>query len=209
MTGSPSQKVARLAMHLIRQPRYLIPYIKTNVLGRASALELELPWIAYAAIDFLNGFAKPAMSVFEYGSGGSTLFFARRCASVVSVENNRIWLDKVQQRITEAKLNNVILHHRPFDFKLGADFENSEYLQSMPAQKFDIVLIDSSEGSVQLRPHCFYHAESFAREGGIIVVDDSWRYLELRRKNNARQYKIFQSVGPSRPGVTSTDIFFY
>ncbi len=208
MTGTQPQRVARLMADLLIHPNYLVPYFKTNI-TTATPLALELPWISYAAIDFLNDFAKPEMSVFEYGSGGSTLFFARRCASVLSIEDNASWFDKMQRRLAEAKLDNVVLQHRLFDFKLGAAFEASAYLNSIPDHKFDIILVDSSEEALQVRPRCFYHAENFIREGGIIVVDDSWRYLELRGKNRAKKCRVFQSVGPCRPGVTSTDIFFY
>jgi len=209
MTGSPARKVARLLFHLASQPQYVLPYIKTNLLARTSALELELPWISYAAIDFLDDFARPEMSVCEYGSGGSTLFFAKRCTSLISIEDNAIWLDKVRQRLLDAKVDNVRLEHRPFDFKSASGFETSEYLNAIPDQKFDIILVDGSEEGVQVRPTCFAYAERFVRPGGIIVVDDSWRYVELRRQNRATQCKVFQSVGPCRPGVTSTDIFFY
>ena len=54
-------------------------------------------------------------------------------------------------------------------------------------------------------PPWVYHI----KPGGIIVVDDSWRYPKLRQENRAQKHRIFQSVGPCRPGVTSTDIFFY
>ena len=75
--------------------------------------------------------------------------------------------------------------------------------------RFDIVVVDGSEEWTQVRPVCFQYAENFVRKGGIIVVDDSWRYPVLRRENKAKRYQVFQSVGPCRPGVTSTDIFFY
>jgi predicted O-methyltransferase YrrM len=209
MTGNPPQKVARLLAHLIKQPKYLLPYIKTNILRQTSALELELPWISYEAIDFLSGFVKKEMSVFEYGSGGSTLFFARKAASVVSIEDNTVWFDRVKSRLTELRLSNVELQYQQFDFKQVVDFERSAYLNSIPAKKFDILVVDGTEEAIQVRPQCFYHAENFVRKGGIIVVDDSWRYLELRYHNHAKKGRIFQSVGPCRPGVTSTDIFFY
>jgi predicted O-methyltransferase YrrM len=209
MTGTPARKVARLLIHLASQPQYVLSYIRTNLLTRTSALDLELPWISYAAIDFLDAFVRPEMSVFEYGSGGSTLFFARRCASVISIEDNPIWLDKVRRRLEDAKIDNVVLEHRPFDFKSASGFETSNYLNTIPDQKFDIILVDGTEENVQVRPSCFTHAENFVRRGGIIILDDSWRYLKLRRQNRATQYKVFQSVGPCRPGVTSTDIFFY
>ena len=52
-------------------------------------------------------------------------------------------------------------------------------------------------------------ATGLAEVSGIVVVDDSWRYPGLRRNHRAKELKIFQSVGPCRPGVTSTDVFFY
>ena len=149
------------------------------------------------------------MSVFEYGSGGSTLFFARRVRTVISTEDNAAWIEKVRRRLTELSLKNVELQHHEFDFKNPKEFENSAYLNSIPPQKFDVIVVDGAEEIVPVRPNCFYHAENFINPGGIIVVDDSWRYPELRRKNRAVGHRIFKSVGPCRPGVTSTDIFFY
>jgi hypothetical protein len=155
------------------------------------------------------------MSIFEYGSGGSTLFFARRCASVVSIEDNRLWFDAVQRRLIETKLTNVVLEHRPFNFRNPVNFGNSAYLHSIPARKFDVMVVDGTEefigqeDAVQMRPTCFHHAENFIRPGGIIVLDDSWWYPELRRANHAKECRIFKSVGPCRPGVTSTDVYFY
>ena len=52
-------------------------------------------------------------------------------------------------------------------------------------------------------------AQTRIKKNGIIVVDDSWRYPEIRQRNAARRFQIFQSVGPARPGVTSTDVYFY
>jgi len=46
--------------------------------------------------------------------------------------------------------------------------------------------------------------------GGIIVVDDSWRYPELPAgESRARCQQVFESVGPGRFGVTSTEVVFY
>jgi predicted O-methyltransferase YrrM len=172
-------------------------------------LDLELPWFSYAAIDFLQSFLEPQMSVFEYGSGGSTLFFARRVRTVISTEDNATWFENVRQRLAELSLKNAELQHHEFDFKNPEGFGNSAYLNSTPSQKFDVIVVDGAEEAVPMRPICFYHAENFINPGGIIVVDDSWRYPELRRHNRATDHRIFQSVGPCRPGVTSTDIFFY
>jgi hypothetical protein len=41
------------------------------------------------------------------------------------------------------------------------------------------------------------------------VLDDSWRYDPVRAEHHAKRFEAFQSVGPGRPGVTSTDVYFY
>jgi hypothetical protein len=40
----------------------------------------------------------------------------------------------------------------------------------------------------------------------VIVVDG---YPELNENNGAEHFRVFRSVGPGRPGVTSTDVYFY
>src|SRR5439155_10083162 len=126
-----------------------------------------------AAIDFLEQFLQPHMAVCEYGSGGSTLFFARRVASIFSIEDNPKWFDLVSRRLEQNSLRNVTLTLHPFDFKNPAGFEDSEYLNAMPAGTFDVIVIDGSEEWTQVRPICFEKAEPCIKPGGIIVVDDS------------------------------------
>jgi hypothetical protein len=106
-------------------------------------------------------------------------------------------------------VRNATLTLCPFDFKNPAGFEHSAYLHALPGSGFDVIVVDGSEEWTLVRPVCFEKAESYVKPGGIIVVDDSWRYPGLRKSNHARHCKVFQSVGPCRPGVTSTDVFFY
>jgi len=149
------------------------------------------------------------MNVFEYGSGGSTVYFAKNCASVTSTEDNKQWLERVDTRLAAQGISNATLQFRPFDFHHPVDFEKSDYLHSIPDRHFDVIVVDGTEESVQVRPACFQYAESRIGPGGIIIVDDSWRYLRLRPTHSAKSFREFRSIGPCRPGVTSTDIFFY
>src|SRR5687767_14656423 len=50
-----------------------------------------IPWICYSAIDFLSSRVRRDWRVCEFGSGNSTLWWAERVASVVSVEHDRAW----------------------------------------------------------------------------------------------------------------------
>lgn len=209
MHGTVPQKIGRVLTNLISHPQYIPRCVSHNLVNGRTPLDLELPWFSYAAIDFLAEFARPHMRVFEYGSGGSTLFFARRVQSVHSIEDNPVWYELVTERLREKGLDNAALKLHRFDFKKAEDFEHSSYYRAMPDAQFDILVIDGSEEWTQVRPICFRKAESHVKPGGLIVVDDSWRYPALRDTHHARDMRIFQSVGPCRPGVTSTDIFFY
>lgn len=209
MKGSVVQKAGRLLLHLMLHPQFLPRYVAHNGWKRRTPLELETPWFSYAAIDFLHRRLQPAMNVFEYGSGGSTLFCARRTRSVYSVEDNPEWFGRVSRELIARKLTNVTLKLCPFDFRSPNGFADSAYLRAMPDEAFDVIIIDGSEEWTQVRPRCFDAAEAHVRPGGLVVLDDAWRYPDVRVANRARQVQTFQSVGPGRPGVTTTDIFFY
>jgi hypothetical protein len=209
MHGTVPQKIGRVIANLIFHPQYISRCVAHNLRNGKTPLDLEIPWFSYAAIDFLEEFLRPQMMVCEYGSGGSTLFFARRVASVFSIEDNPQWHELVTRRLQEKQLRNATVTLCPFDFKSAVGFDHSSYLHAIPDQRFDVVVVDGSEEWTQVRPVCFEKAESRVKRGGIIVVDDSWRYPVLRQRNRARHHRVFQSVGPCRPGVTSTDIFFY
>jgi len=209
MHGTIPTKIGRVLGDLVLHPQYIRRCLSHNLLNGKTPLDLEIPWFSYSAVDFLEGFLRPSMTVCEYGSGGSTLFFAQRTASVFSIEDNPQWHDWVSNRIKEKQITNATLKLCPFDFKNPDGFEQSDYLNAMPDQKFDVIVVDGSEEWTQVRPICFDKAQQHIRPGGIIVVDDSWRYPVLRERNNARSHRVFQSVGPCRPGVTSTDVFFY
>jgi hypothetical protein len=209
MKGTLPLKIGRLVSNLVLQPQFVPRYVTQNVFNGKTPLDLELPWFSYAAIDFLRGYLTRQMTVCEFGSGGSTLFFARRVRSVYAIEDNDRWYEFVKQKLLSESIDNVTLKLFPFDFRNPENFERSNYLNAIPDHLFDVIVVDGSEEWTQVRPTCFYHAQQFIKPGGIIVVDDSWRYPTLRANHGAKRLEIFQSVGPSRPGVTSTDVFFY
>jgi predicted O-methyltransferase YrrM len=212
MKGTILQKVGRLVSNLAHHPQYLPRYVAHNaqsLLQHKTPLDLEIPWFSYAAIDFLDAHVRTHMTAFEYGSGGSTLFLAKRVKSVFTVEDNVTWFDLVKQRLHERAFSNVTMELHPFDARNPAGFEQSSYLRAIPDEKFDVIIIDGSEEWIQVRPTCFRYVEDKVAPGGIIVLDDSWRYPALRRANKAKRVEVFESVGPCRPGATSTDVFFY
>ena len=209
MRGTIPQKLGRVVADLITHPKYIPRCIAHNVVNGSTPLDLEIPWFSYGAIDFLEEFLESHMTVCEYGSGGSTLFFARRVKAVWSIEDNPKWFELVSRRLDQKGVGNVTLKLCPFDFKNPTGFDHSAYLHAIPEETFDVIVVDGSEEWTQVRQICFRKAEQRVKPGGIIVVDDSWRYPDLRQNNRAKSHRVFESVGPCRPGVTSTDVFFY
>src|SRR6266567_4290914 len=209
MKGNAAQRFGRLLGNLAAHPNYIPRYVSHNVLNHKSPLTLEVPWFSYAAIDFLEKILRPGLAVCEFGSGGSTLFFARRVKSVYSIEDNPKWFELVSRWLKEKGVPNVELRLlRPVS-KNSAGFDKSACLHAVPDRSFDVFVLGGGDDETPLRPLCFQYLEKRVPPGGIIVVDDSWRYPSLRKHNKARWVEIFQSVGPCRPGVTSTDVFFY
>lgn len=203
------QRVCKLGGNLLGTPANLPRYISQNILVRSSPLDLELPWFSYGAIDFLMTFLRPDTAVFEFGSGGSTIFFARRCAQVDSVEDDPVWAARVRDRATRLGLTNARIAQCPFNFVNPEGFEQSAYLGQVRRGFYDVIVVDGADNDYTIRPICFRAAENQIKPGGIIVVDDSWRYTDLRTAHRGRRLEIFESVGPARFGVTSTDVYFY
>jgi hypothetical protein len=209
MNGPTVVKVARLAANLVAHPGYIAPYV-SNCISRRSPLELEIPWFSYSAIRFLDQFVKARMLVYEYGSGGSTLYFSKHSGRVVSIEDNKQWYERITRVVHERDIKNVNIRFTPANLCSVGLFRASGYPDALPKELADIVVVDGSElDEVQVRPVCFTIAETRIKSGGVIIVDDSWRYPQLRYHNSAKKVQTFQSVGPARPGVTSTDVFFY
>ena len=61
-----------------------------------SCLSLGIPWMVPGAIYELDILLCPSDCVLEFGSGGSTLFFARRCHEVYSYETDIDWHNSVR-----------------------------------------------------------------------------------------------------------------
>lgn len=209
MYGSDFQRSWRLIKYLFTNPADIPKYISTCLGNRFTPVDLELPWISYSAINFLKSFLKPDFLVGELGSGGSTIFFAKRSGTVISIESDETWSRKIKDKLSEKNLNNVVLKTYPYDPYKKDEFRKSSFLRSMKDYLFDIILVDCLDPSSKLRQEAFYFTEKQIKKGGLIVVDDSWRYPEIRKNNNAKHWTEFRSIGPCRKGITTTDIYFY
>jgi len=215
MRGSIATKITNLGWQLLKRPDYLWRYVSTIPARGVSPIELGLPWISFAAIDFLSKWVSPGHRVFEWGCGGSTAFFANRASRVVSLEHDPEWYSRVKIMLKERLLANVDLRLAVFEAGNAVNFENTEYLSAVREDSWDLILVDGvlgygSGGDFGThRQVCFSHAEKQIRAGGVIIVDDIWMFPEIQKSNRAKCWREYIGVGPCRFGVTSTAAFFY
>lgn len=122
---------------------------------------LPVPWMNYSAVAFLEQRLRREHVVFEYGSGHSTLFFARLTGSVTSVEYDRKWYETMQRRIPA----NVSLIFQAQD-------RDGEYCRSIKAtgRRYDVVIVDGRD-----RVNCIKQSVDCLTAGGAILLDDSCR----------------------------------
>jgi predicted O-methyltransferase YrrM len=201
---------ARIFLALAKRPRDVPRYVAHNGVTRQSPMQLGLPWMPYSVIDFLDRWIDSGTLVYEFGSGGSTLFFARRAGKVVSLENNERWANAVKQQVADDGLTNVDLRFVSADFSRPETVADSEFYRAIPVEHADMIVIDSidhyTHGS---RPVLFHRADELIRPGGLIVLDDAWRYRHLRGESNATEFRTFRGVGPGTRRAQWTDVFFY
>jgi predicted O-methyltransferase YrrM len=210
---SPMTKALLVGAHLTSHPSEIATYFRTL---RKRPLQVGLPWVSLSAIRFLDSALRPEMTVFEYGSGGSTVFFAQRCQSVVAIEHDPAWVRDVGTRVAAANLANVTIELHSAESL--ATFGNSSYLRAIDCRSPDLVLIDGIDDlrlspkdgrDPRRRTQCFRYVEQRIKSGGMIVVDDSSFYADLRSTSKAKQILSFTGIGPCRPGIHSTDVFLY
>lgn len=120
----------------------------------------QLPWISYDAITTLDEFLTRDKSVLEFGSGMSTVWYARRAGSVVSIEDYRPWFDQVDRLLRTQGLTNV-------DYRFAPTQE--DYVAA-PSRGFDLIMVDGS-----IRDRCTEAAIHLLKPGGIFYLDNSDR----------------------------------
>jgi len=153
------------------------------------------------------------MHIFEYGSGGSTLYFASRVQRLVSVEHNPQWYGVVQDGLRRNRRQNVEYllrvpdagsdeNMRPDSREYSSTRYNSrhasflKYVQTIdeyPDESFDLVFVDG-----RCRNACVKHAISKLRRNGLIVLDNCERkdYEPIKHRLSRYQRREFGGLCP-------------
>lgn len=137
--------------------------ISSGLLRLAFGYRPATPWICYPAIELLETFLHRDSRVLEFGSGMSTIWYAKHAGEVYAVEDSGPWHARVAGLVSAAHLNNVHLHYAE---------RIDEYSQFMATDSagFDLIVVDGN-----YRHQCTMEALPLLRNGGIFYLDNSDR----------------------------------
>lgn len=164
----------------------------SSIVGK-DLLHDGVPWITFPAFRWLESYIDSHMKVFEWGSGGSTIFFARHASRVISIEHDLAWFRAVSARLVVASLDGVQLLHVPPDLctdysspleegamkrykSTDTRFENELFFRyagsilEYPDEYFDVVMVDG-----RARIACLYLSLRKVTDGGAVILDNSDR----------------------------------
>lgn len=154
-----------------------------------------IPWFNYPAIYFLEQFDIQSKNVFEWGCGNSTLYWAQRCHSITSVESDKKWFEKIQDRSKKYKNAKIVYAKNKKDY-IGEIFNQK--------RKFDIVVIDGL-----YRTEILKTTLNKVKKDGMIILDNSeWRPHASKYLRSKGFIEIdFAGFGPINPYPTTTSFF--
>lgn len=171
---------------LRREPHYFYSRLKVIIY---QLLFPKAPWLTQQAIAHLQGYLNTEMMGFEWGSGRSTLWFAKRLKYLVSIEDDRTWFERVLQQVNGL---NVDYRH------VATDSTCQDYagqILEFPDQYFDLIVVDGS-----CRDLCIRNAVSKVKVNGLIVVDNADSDIDVTPLANLECI-------PTNNGVWRTDLY--
>ncbi|MHC4641921.1 MAG: O-methyltransferase [Planctomycetota bacterium] len=151
-------------------PRCLYALLRRQIWRR---LNPGLPWLTRQAIEILEDRLKPGDVGLEWGSGRSTVWFARRVSHLTSIEHNNHWFDRVKKMLCDKGIENVKLLFAPLEAKDGAKPEYIRVAAEQPKASLDFILIDG-----RLRDQCTELALQLIKPAGCLIIDDVARYIQ-------------------------------
>lgn len=151
-----------------------------------------IPWYTYPLIDFIADWKTSTWCVVEFGSGQSTLYWAKRVKKIVSYENDKKWF---------AELIGIVPENVNLRF-----FENLESLDALKNLEFnpDLVVVDGWR-----RKACAAVSIEIFGNLPIYLLDNSDWFPEtakLLRNTGLTEFR-FKGFGPINGYAWSSSLF--
>lgn len=194
------------------------PILKFNYRKELNKIP-SAPWMSIAAIRIFDALLTKEMKGFEFGSGGSTIFFSKRAGHLVSLEHDVAWHAQIAKKIQELNIHNVDYHliekektsNKPsligkrnddytVPFTPATCFVNYySFIDTYPNESFDFIIVDG-----RARVECALRSVPKLKKGGMLILDNSER---LRYKPVHDLLKTWKTVFTTN-GLTDTTFWF-
>lgn len=150
----------------------------------ADMVALDVPFWTFRAASRVDGFLKErggAAAVFEYGSGASSLWLAKRAGRVVSVDHDSHW-SEIVAGLAAARPNLALKVVPPGEKRSSGPFRSGDPLMRGRVFEDYVKAIETAEGPFDLiaidgraRADCLRFALPFLKDDGLIVFDNAYR----------------------------------
>ncbi len=184
----------RMTGYLVTKGWYNSYHTKKSI----DANSKSLPWLTYPFIAFLQKRLNNQLTIFEYGSGDSTLWYADRVKSIDAVEHHYEWYKYVSSK----KKSNMDVKHVPLDY-------NGNYARAvhLTGKQYDIVIVDGRD-----RNQCMEEASKALSATGVVVLDNSEREKykagAIFLVEQGFKQLEFEGMSPVSTDVNVTSLFY-
>ena len=155
--------------------------------------EQPIPWYTYPMIEFLKQLDFSQKTVFEYGSGNSTLFWAKRSKRVVAIEDDPTWYAQIKP-------------HLPVNVEYILVDNKSDYIKAIHQfkEQFDVIVVDGSH-----RFECTKSAREKLSAAGMVILDNAdWFVQTTAFLRNSNLLEIdMAGFNPINGYATTTSVF--
>lgn len=159
------------------------------------------PWMTRPAIRFMDTIIERTWGVLELGAGYSTIWLAQRCRSLVSLESDPHWRDRVETLLDAERL--------ACDLRMCPVAEFPEQVSHISDGSVDLVIVDFAEGEGATRLACVVRAAPKVRPGGYIVLDNSDRPQYAPADELLRDWTRQRFTGMVALPLQATETTFY
>lgn len=186
----------------------------------------EWPQLTNEAIKWLDFYLTPDSLVFEWGSGGSTLYIAKKVRKVISIEHNAQWWKKVTSAAKEWGIENcqcMLVEPEPvfesdvprvtlsdlelcrssygalrqFRERLGvATFNYEKYVKAIC--EYPDATFDLVLVDGRARASCILYGHSKVKPGGFLMLDDAERPRYKNGKSILSRWKVTDFSGTGK-----------
>ncbi|MBF2005158.1 class I SAM-dependent methyltransferase [Chlorogloeopsis fritschii PCC 9212] len=173
--------LAKTIVYWLKRPKAMLYRVKYWIWEK---LHPDAPWMCPATVEFCKKYLSHSMSVLEFGSGRSSVWFGKRVANLTSIEYNADWYQSVKKKIATANLDNVdlrlILLNHPSSEPEQENYERCPnyvaVLDEFEDESLDFVIVDG-----HYRTNCTRKCLSKIKPSGYLLIDDTnkWNSLDV------------------------------